>query len=129
MARILLTEPDRAIRDLIAGILAEFGHDVVSSENVIEAEVWLATSPFDVLVTDLVLRGEQGLILSRSCAALGIRTVTLTGREFHPDQTETARPPSLLEKPFRFSDLHRILHAVETAQPPVAARRPTTSAA
>jgi DNA-binding NtrC family response regulator len=129
MARILLTEPDRSIRDLIAGILAEFGHDVVSSENVIEAEVWLATSPFDVLVTDLVLRGEQGLALSRSCAALGIRTVTLTGREFRPDQTQTARPLSLLEKPFRFSDLHRVLHAVEKAQPPVAVRRPTTSAA
>jgi len=95
MARILLTEPDRAIRDFIAGILTEFGHDVVSSENVIEAEVWLATSPIDVLVTDLVLHGEQGLALSRSCAALGIRTVTLTGREFRPDQTERARPPSL----------------------------------
>jgi DNA-binding NtrC family response regulator len=128
MARILLTEPDRAIRDFIAGILTEFGHDVVSSENVIEAEVWLATSPIDVLVTDLVLHGEQGLALSRSCAALGIRTVTLTGREFRPDQTERARPPSLVEKPFRFSDLQRVLHAVETAQP-LAAPRPTTSAA
>src|SRR4051812_22281819 len=101
MARILLTEPDRAIRDFIAGILTEFGHDVVSSENVIEAEVWLATSPIEVLVTDLVLHGEQGLMLSRSCAELGIRTVTLTGGEFRPDQIE-ARPPSLLEKPFRF---------------------------
>jgi DNA-binding response OmpR family regulator len=129
MTRILLTEPDRAIRDLIAGILAEFGHDVVSTENVIEAEIWAATSPIDVLVTDLVLHGEQGLALSRSCAALGIRTVTLTGREFHPDETETSRLPSLLEKPFRFSDLQRVLHAVEPTQPPVTARRPTTSAA
>ena len=45
MARILLTEPDRAIREFIAGILTEFGHDVVASENIVEAEVWLATSP------------------------------------------------------------------------------------
>ena len=29
MARILLTEPDRAIREFIGGILTEFGHDVV----------------------------------------------------------------------------------------------------
>src|SRR5260370_12818172 len=127
MARILLTEPDRAIRDFISGILTEFGHDVVLSENVIEAEVWLATSPIDVLVTDLVLRGEPGLMLSRCCAALGIRTVTLTGREFRPDQIEATPPPSLLEKPFRFSDLQRVLHAVETPRPPVAVRRPTTS--
>ena len=45
MARILLTEPDPTIREFIAGILAEFGHDVVASENIVEAEVWLATSP------------------------------------------------------------------------------------
>jgi DNA-binding NtrC family response regulator len=128
MARILLTEPDRAIRQFIAGILIEVGHDVTSCENVIEAEVWLATSPIDVLVTDLVLRGEQGVMLSRSCAALGIPTVTLTGREFGPDQTEAARPPPLLEKPFRFSDLERVLHAVEAARP-AALRDPTSSAA
>src|SRR5580700_4354689 len=95
MARILLTEPDPAIREFIAGILAEFGHDVVASENIVEAEVWLATSPIDVLVTDLVLRGEQGVMLSRSCSALGIPTVTLSGGDFLPGQV--SRPPSLLE--------------------------------
>ena len=86
MARILLTEPDRAIREFISGILTEFGHDVVTCENIVEAEVWLATSPIDVLVTDLVLRGEQGVMLSRSCSALGIPTVTLSGGIFSPAQ-------------------------------------------
>src|SRR6201996_1729175 len=127
MARILLTEPDRAIREFIAGILTEFGHDVVASENVVEAEVWLATSPIDVLVTDLVLRGEQGLTLSRSCSERGIPTVTLTGRDFLPDPA--FRPPPLLEKPFRFSDLQRVLHAVDKAQPVPAVHRPASSAA
>jgi hypothetical protein len=116
MARILLTEPDRAIREFIAGILTEFGHDVVASENIVEAEVWLATSPIDVLVTDLVLRGEQG-----------IPTVTLSGRDFLPDQP--SRSPPLLEKPFRFSDLQRVLHAIDTAQSAMADHRPNSSAA
>jgi hypothetical protein len=49
-----------ATPDKIAGIPSEFGHDVVASENIVEAEVWLATSPIDVLVTDLVLSGQQG---------------------------------------------------------------------
>jgi two-component system, cell cycle response regulator CpdR len=127
MARILLTEPAQAIREFIAGILAEFGHDVVPSENIVEAEVWLATSHIDVLVTDLVLRGEQGVMLSRRCAELGIPTVTLTGRDFLPDQV--SRPPPLLEKPFRFSDLQRVLHAIEAAQSTTAVRRPASSAA
>ena len=98
MARILLAEPDRAIREFIAGILTEFGHDVLVCDNVVEASVWLATSPIDVLVTDMVLRGEQGSMLSRSCAALGIPTVTLTGREFHADQTRCKRPPRAARK-------------------------------
>src|SRR5260370_36562915 len=91
MARILLTEPDRAIREFIAGFLTEFGHDVVAFENVIEAEDWLATSQIDVLVTDLVLHGEQGLTSSRSFCELGNPTFTLTGRVFHSD--EAPRPP------------------------------------
>jgi two-component system, cell cycle response regulator CpdR len=116
MARILLAEPDRAIRQFIAGILAEFGHDVLVCESAVEASVWLATSPIDVLVTDMLLNADQGLNLSRSCAALGIRTITLTGREFHADQTAAAQPPGLLEKPFRFSDLQRVLNAIDTPQ-------------
>src|SRR6516225_4687377 len=119
MARILLAEPDPAIREFIAGILAEFGHDVMTSANTIEAGVWIATSPFDVLITDLTLRSEQGVDLSRDCAALGIRTITLTGREYLADQGDAALPLSLLEKPFRFSDLQRVLDAVQ-APPPAA---------
>ena len=126
MARILLTEPDRAIRNFIAGILNELGHDVVACENIIEAEVWLATSPIDVLVTDLVLCGEPGVRLSRSSSALGIPTVTLSGRHFVPGQV--SRPPPLLEKPFRFSDLQRVLNAIDTAQSTAAVRRPRISA-
>jgi DNA-binding NtrC family response regulator len=129
MARILLVEPDRAIRQFIAGILAEFGHDVLACESAVEAGVWVATSPIDVLVTDMLLNAGQGLALSRSCAALGIRTITLTGREFYADQTEAAHPPGLLEKPFRFSDLQRVLNAIDTPQSTSTVARHTNSAA
>ena len=129
MARILLAESDSAIREFIAGILTEFGHDVLVCDNVVDASVWLATSVIDVLVTDMVLQDEQGLILSRSCATLGVRTITLTGREFHADRSDPARLPALLEKPFRFSDLHRILNAVQLAPPAAPARHQTTSVA
>jgi two-component system cell cycle response regulator CpdR len=129
MARVLVAEPNRAIREFIAGILTESGHDVIVSENEIEASVWLATSSIDVLVTDMVLHAEQGGLLARSCAALGVRTITLTGREFHADRTRAAGLPALLEKPFRFSDLHRVLNAVKTSRPPTTARREASSAA
>jgi len=129
MARILLAEPDPAIREFIAGILAEFGHDVMTSANTIEAGVWIATSPFDVLITDLMLRSEQGVDLSRDCAALGIRTITLTGREYRADQGDAALPLSLLEKPFRFSDLQRVLDAVQAPPPAASIPHQTSNAA
>ena len=129
MARILLAEPDPAIREFIAGILAEFGHDVMTSANTIEAGVWIATSPFDVLITDLMLRSEQGVDLSRDCAAIGIRTITLTGREYSADQSEAAAPLSLLEKPFRFSDLQRVLDAVQAPPPAASIPHQTSNAA
>jgi DNA-binding response OmpR family regulator len=125
MARVLVAEPNRPIR----GILTESGHDVIISENEIEASVWLATSSIDVLVTDMVLHAEPGELLARSCAVLGIRTITLTGREFHADGAGAGRLSALLEKPFRFSDLHRVLNAVNTSHPPSTARRETSSAA
>jgi DNA-binding NtrC family response regulator len=114
VARILLAESNRAIREFIAGILGEFGHDVQACENGIDASVWLATSAIDVLVTDLVLHSRQGVLLSNHCAELGIPTITLTGRRFHADEAHEERPVGLLEKPFRFSDLQRVLNAVKT---------------
>jgi two-component system cell cycle response regulator CpdR len=121
MARILVAESDKAIREFIVGILAEVGHDVQACGNGIEASVWLASSAIDVLVTDMVLQGTQGLLLSKHCADLGIPTITLTGREFHADDARGERPLALLEKPFRFSDLQRVLNAVEAFRSAAAA--------
>jgi len=129
MARILLAEPDRAIREFIAGILTEFGHDVQTCTNTVDANVWLATAPVDVLVTDMVLRGSQGLALSRRSATLGIPTITLTGWEFHAEDGVQNASPTLLEKPFRFSDLRRVIIAVEALQPVRAARKDASDAA
>jgi CheY-like chemotaxis protein len=115
MAQILLAEPDRPIRDLIAGILTGFGHDVTACRDGTEAAARLAIGPIDVLVTDLVLDDEEGATLSRHCVARGIPTVTLTGHEFHIYQAEQDRPPMLVEKPFRFDDLQCVVDAVALA--------------
>ena len=112
MAQILLAEPDRPIRELIAGILTDFGHDVTACRDGAEATALLAIGPIDVLVTDLVLRDAEGATLSGHCLARGIPTVTLTGREFHIDQAAQDRPPPLVEKPFRIDDLQSVLDAV-----------------
>lgn len=112
MARILLAESDQRIRAFLAGILTDFGHDVVSCADGTEAGVRLAARPIDLLVTDLVLSEGERADLLGACAARGIPAVTLTGRRFRGDGRRRDRPLPLLEKPFRIADLHDFLDAV-----------------
>ena len=112
MARVLLAESDRRIRDFIAGILVDCGHAVLVCDDGKEAAATLTVSGVDVVVTDLVLSLSEGTVLRKNCAALGIPTITLSGCEFRPDQAAAKRLPILLEKPFRFADLQSVLEAV-----------------
>jgi CheY-like chemotaxis protein len=110
MARVLLAESNRRIRDFIAGILIDCGHAVELCADGIDAAASLTTKGVDVVVTDLVL--GEGTVLRNNCAALGIPTITLSGCEFRPGQAPAKRLPILLEKPFRFADLQSVLEAV-----------------
>ena len=112
MVHILLAESDRPIRQFMAGILTDFGHDVTVCQDGAEAATLLAIGPIDVLITDLVLADGEGSTLGRHCAARGIPTITLTGHEFHLDQAVQDRPPPLIDKPFRIDDLQSVLDAV-----------------
>jgi DNA-binding response OmpR family regulator len=112
MARILLVESDEAICKFLAGILTDFGHEVIMCRNDSEAMIRLAISAIDMLVTDLVLREEDGSRLGRNCTMRGLPTITLTGQEFRADRIGQDRPMPLLDKPFRFADLEFFLAAV-----------------
>ena len=123
MAQILVAESDRFICEFIAGILNDFGHDVIVCRDSAEAIAFLAIGSIDVLLTDLVLRNGEGSRLSDDYAARGVPTITLTGCEFHTGQGEQERPVPLLDKPFRFADLQCIVDAVALRFP--SARRAT----
>jgi DNA-binding NtrC family response regulator len=115
MAHILLVEPDRRIRDFVAGILADCGHAVAACGGDDAAAATLAVGTVDLVVTDLVLRRGKGSALGRRCAALGVPMVTLSGCAFRPGRRATKQPPSLVEKPFRFADLRSVLDAARFA--------------
>lgn len=112
MARILLAESDQRIREFIAGILVDCGHAVELCADGVEATASLAARAVDVVVSDLVLGFGPDAGFRQNCARLGIPTISLSGREFRPDQAVEEQPPVLLEKPFRFADLHSVLDAV-----------------
>jgi DNA-binding NtrC family response regulator len=112
MARVLVAEQDPPIRRLIAGILADFGHDVRECAGPGETSACLQSDPVDVLVTDLVLCGRLGARLLRDTSALGVPTITLSGRECGPGAARRSRPAPLSRKPFRLADLKGVVDAV-----------------
>lgn len=118
MARVLLAESDRQICTLIAGILSDCGHAVAVCANDIEAKATLTARAIDVVVTDLLLGDDGDNPLGRGCAALGIPTLTLSGRRYHQGRAAEKRPPALIEKPFRFADLQGILDGVAACSRP-----------
>ena len=126
MARILLAERDKGVRDFIAGILGDFGHEVDLCADREEADDRLAATQVEIVVTDLVLQGGEGLRFGLRCRALGIPTVTLSGVEFRPDRAEAERPQPLFDKPFRFADLHCVVDAVSQLGPAARAPRRAT---
>jgi DNA-binding response OmpR family regulator len=111
MARVLLAESNRPIGDFIAGILAEFGHEVTMCTDAREAGARLAAGPIDVVLTDLTLDGGREPGLGQDWQPCDIPTITLTGRTLSVDP---AQPPplALIDKPFRFADLRCVLDAV-----------------
>lgn len=123
MAIILLAEPDRQIRDFMAGILADCGHAVEACADGEEAISSLGARKVDVVVTDLMLSRELGPVFGANCAALGIPMVTLSGGEYRPGSAVATPSPKLLEKPFRFADLRCVLRAVASRSGPGAVRR------
>lgn len=112
MARILVAEPDRQVRQFIAGILADSGHEVAECADAGDARQHLRRTAFDLVVTDLVLDEPAGEL---SALTRRILIVTLSGRRFRAGSDKYAGPQRLPEKPFRFSDLRVLLSAAETS--------------
>ena len=66
MAHILVCEDDAVYRELTGGILSARGHQVTFAEDGNQAIEKLRDGKFDVVVTDLVMPGSDGLEIIRS---------------------------------------------------------------
>lgn len=114
MARVLIAEPDGHIRQFIAGILNDLGHHVEQCGSLREVRSCLRRAPFDVVATDLAL-GEGAVAMAAVARRLPV--LTLSGRLFCPVLDRYRRPPRLSEKPFRFTDLDKLVAAIAACGP------------
>jgi len=109
MANILLAEDDESLRTFLTRSLERVGHKVQSVGDGFEALPHIANDAFDILVTDIVMPGMDGLELARraSVEMPGLRVIFITGfaavalNNQSPQQSDA----KILSKPFHLNTL------------------------
>jgi len=109
MSKILLAEDDDAMRTFLSASLRRAGHDVQDFEDGEGASEALEREVFDLLLTDIVMPGIDGIELARRGAELdpamkivfitGFAAVALSG------SSPTSAGAELLSKPFHLREL------------------------
>ena len=112
--RILLVDDEQGVRDYTAQVLADAGYAVETAARADEAEALLRTEPIDLLITDIVLPGRDGVELARLLRRLqpDAKVLFTTGytRHIAPELLPDAE---ILDKPYqRDGLLHAVLHVL-----------------
>jgi two-component system cell cycle response regulator CpdR len=109
MARILLAEDDESMRTFLLRALERVGHEVTAVGDGFAALPYVANTKFDLLLTDIVMPGMDGLELARraSIELPGIRVIFITGFAAVALNNNAARHPNarVLSKPFHLRSL------------------------
>ena len=122
--RILVIEDDRSTADYIARGLTQDGHVAEVARDGRDGLLRAMSEPFDVIVTDRMLPGPDGLSIVRALRASAVVTPVLVlsalGDVDRRVEGLEAGADDYLAKPFAYSELHARIRAL--------ARRPAASA-
>lgn len=109
MPSILLAEDDSSMRQFLKRSLEKGGHTVLSVENGEDALPHLQSGGFDLLLTDIVMPGIDGIELARMASEIapdmrvmfitGFAAVVLGRRDELPNDVK------ILSKPFHLKEL------------------------
>ena len=103
MIRILLAEDDTSMREYLQRALIRVGYDVEAVGCGTEAMPLLEAGKYDLLLTDIVMPGVDGIEVARQAAArqpdlrimfiTGFAAVALTAREQAPEGAKVLSKP------------------------------------
>jgi DNA-binding NtrC family response regulator len=111
MARILLADDDAATRDLVRRALASDGHDVIVTQDGLEALESLQSDAarINLLISDVDMPGLNGIELAAKAiaSAPGIRIVLMTGHSEGAAKTDHLKPhlKRFVSKPFTLDQI------------------------
>lgn len=108
MIRILLAEDDTSMREYLKRALERTGYEVVAVESGVEAVPELQNSAFDLLLTDIVMPGMDGIELAQEASRIApdMRVMFITGfAAVALKNNKTPANAKVLSKPFHLRDL------------------------
>ncbi len=130
--RLLVIEDDTATADYIAKGLAEDGHVVETARTGRDGMFLALNESFDVVITDRMLPGADGLSIIRAMRASSIATpvlmLTALGEVERRVEGLEAGADDYLSKPFAFSELRARVRALARRPPPATAEDTALSA-
>jgi two-component system, cell cycle response regulator CpdR len=109
MAHILLAEDDESLRKFLAAALVRAGHAVTDFGDGGDAFECLKGFTFDLLLTDIVMPGMDGIELAKRAAELndGLKIMFITGFAavaLHPS-SNAPKQAKVLSKPFHLREI------------------------
>ena len=109
MAHILLAEDDESLRKFLAQALVKAGHEVTDFGDGGDAFECLKGFRFDLLVTDIVMPGMDGIELAKRAAELNnaLKIMFITGFAavaLHPS-ANAPKQAKVLSKPFHLREI------------------------
>ncbi len=109
MAHILLAEDDESLRKFLAQALVKAGHEVTDFGDGSDAFECLKGFRFDLLVTDIVMPGMDGIELAKRAAELNqaLKIMFITGFAavaLHPS-SNAPKQAKVLSKPFHLREI------------------------
>jgi CheY-like chemotaxis protein len=115
--RILVVDDEPFVRELVQETLRARHYETAAAESGEEALELMAKRPFDIVVTDMVMPGMDGMELVKRVKRQWPRSrvVVLTGYPRSADISDLLLQGAddLLPKPFRAGDLMAVLLRVE----------------
>jgi two-component system cell cycle response regulator CpdR len=109
MAHILLAEDDESLRKFLAQALVRAGHNVTDFGDGSDAWECLKGFQFDLLLTDIVMPGMDGIELAKRAAELNdtLKIMFITGFAavaLHPS-SNAPKQAKVLSKPFHLREI------------------------
>lgn len=106
MKKILLVEDDTSMRNFLFAALSDAGYEVQQASDGLEALDKLKATPFDLLLTDIVMPAMDGISLSKHAREISpnMKVIFITGFSGMASFSANEQDP-VVTKPFHLKDL------------------------